>query len=125
MMMTKSAQRKTNRWLDVQIVITTLAMTFTLYLWNLFAGQAPQVVEASGQASNLEMENLVNAEAEGTVVTVIPTAVPTQAPARVSGPIFFGGAAPQAGPVVSNGSSSQAVQPAAAPVIVTNTRSSK
>ncbi len=31
-------QNKTNRWLDVQIVILALAMTFSLSLWNLFAG---------------------------------------------------------------------------------------
>ena len=29
---------KTNRWLDVQVVIATIAMTFVLALWNMFAG---------------------------------------------------------------------------------------
>jgi len=29
---------KTNRWLDVQVVIVAIALTFMLALWNMFAG---------------------------------------------------------------------------------------
>jgi hypothetical protein len=31
-------QNKSNKWLDVQIVLITLFMTISLFLWNLFAG---------------------------------------------------------------------------------------
>jgi hypothetical protein len=34
--------KPTNRWIDVQIVIITLTMTLSLFLWNLFAGSDRQ-----------------------------------------------------------------------------------
>lgn len=33
-----ASTRPAHRWLDVQVVIATLAMTFTLFIWNLLAG---------------------------------------------------------------------------------------
>jgi hypothetical protein len=85
-------QNKTNRWLDIQIVIVTLALTFSLALWNLFAGGSRSV--NSGLASN------VNG------ATVSSSA--SQPQPRV----FLGGSAPQVpsffnapAPVTSTGSS--------------------
>jgi hypothetical protein len=45
-MMTKTGSagqnKPANRWLDVQIVLLTLTMTLSLFLWNLFAGGGRQ-----------------------------------------------------------------------------------
>ena len=90
-------QNKTNRWLDVQIVIVTLALTFSLALWNLFAGGSRSV--NSGTASNVQ-----GAASQGTTLS---SAAP-----RPQGRIYLGGAAPQSpsifnapAPVTSTGSS--------------------
>ena len=83
-------QNKTNRWLDVQIVILTLAMTFSLSLWNLFAG---------GNRS-------------GNPVTASNPRGVAQAysPAQPADRLYLGGAAPRTftnapAPLVSTGSS--------------------
>ena len=95
---------KTNRWLDVQVVIVTLALTFSLTLWNLFAGGSRSVntVAASSQRGKSSPANGSSAA---------PAASAPQAPTR----IFFGGAAPQ--PPSYNAP--------AAPAPVTNTGSSR
>ena len=81
-----------NRWLDVQIVILTLTMTLSLFLWNLFAGgNRPS---NSGATANAQGMNTV-------------ASAPSQPRVR----ILLGGAAPQA--------PSQFPSSAPAPVTVT------
>jgi hypothetical protein len=95
--MTKTGTAKSaNRWLDVQIVILTLTMTLSLFLWNLFAGgNRPS---NSAAAANLQGLNAV-------------AVAPSQPRVR----ILLGGAAPQIQvPSVSRGSSQ-----APAPVTIT------
>jgi hypothetical protein len=66
-----------NRWLDVQIVILTLTMALSLFLWNLFAGgNRPS---NSGATANAQGMNTV-------------AFAPSQPRVR----ILLGGAAPQA-----------------------------
>jgi hypothetical protein len=75
-------QNKTNRWLDVQIVIASLALTFSLALWNLFAGGSRPV-------------STVTASSQRGKAAYAPSAA-TAAPAlQASSPIYLGGAAPQ------------------------------
>jgi len=80
-MMTKTdaamQNKPANRWLDVQIVILTLTMTLSLFLWNLFAG--------GNRPSN--SGTTVNAQGVNTVAFA-----PSQPRVR----ILLGGAAPQA-----------------------------
>jgi hypothetical protein len=85
-------QNKTNRWLDVQIVIATLALTFSLALWNLFAGESRS--GNSAMASN----------SQGTTQS--------SAASVPQGRILLGGSAPQSpsifsapAPVTNTGSS--------------------
>lgn len=85
-------QNKSNRWLDVQVVIFTLALTFSLYLWNLFAGGNRSVNSAT--------------------VTGSQTAGQSSILSQPQGRIYLGGSAPQSpstynapAPVTSTGSS--------------------
>jgi hypothetical protein len=88
--------KSANRWLDVQIVILTLSMALSLFLWNLFAGNSR--TSTSGVTANLQPAQ----------AAFLPQPQP-----RVR--ILLGGAAPQAQvPSVSRGSS----QPPA-PVTIT------
>jgi hypothetical protein len=80
-MMTKTGSagpnKPANRWLDVQIVILTLTMTLSLFLWNLFAG------------SNRPSNTGATANAQGVNTLAVNPSQP-----RVR--ILLGGAAPQA-----------------------------
>jgi hypothetical protein len=109
-------QNKTNRWLDVQIVIFSLALTFSLSLWNRFAGNNQPV-------SNPK---------EAALPT--PAASPSQPAAAAI--IYLGGPAPQplsflpeptqslsSGNLVFDSSPSNSPAPAPAPV--TSTGSSR
>jgi hypothetical protein len=71
-------QNKTNRWLEVQIVITTLALTYGLVLWNFFAG--------GSRALNT-----------GVAPSAQSPIIPASAP-QFTGRIFFGGMAPGSAP---------------------------
>jgi len=71
-------QNKTNKWLDVQIVIITLFMTISLFLWNLFAG---------GSRST---STVITTSAP---VNPLPASSAQAQPSRVR--ILLGGAAPQ------------------------------
>jgi hypothetical protein len=96
-MATKTAANKpANRWLDVQIVVATLAMTLTLFMWNIFAGSS----------------RLVNT---GTVTNPQTASVPNANPAQSSVRILFGSQAPQAASISNPPSRSSAP----APVVVT------
>ena len=89
-------QNKTaNRWLDVQIVILTIAMTASLFLWNLFAG-GNNSTSSGNQASAQEVP--------ATIAQVQP---------RVH--ILLGGSAPQI----------QSQSPSSRPAPVTITGSSR
>ena len=68
-------QNKTNRWLDVQIVIVTLALTFSLALWNLFAGGS-----RSGNSG-------IATSSQGATLSSVAS--------QPQGRIYLGGAAPQ------------------------------
>jgi hypothetical protein len=110
-------QNKPNKsWLDVQIVIITLVMTISLFLWNLFASGSPS--KSTAMTANVQ------------IIPVPPSSAPAQPPAPTqpsalaqpsapaqpgSGLILLGGAAPQK-PSVSR---------AQAPAPVTVTRSSR
>jgi hypothetical protein len=82
-MQTKLAPNKpANRWLDVQIVIATLAMTFVLALWNLFAGTG-----TINNGSNVNSRTQITTSSSS--VSSAPSA---------PGTILFGGSAPSAAP---------------------------
>lgn len=84
--------KSTNRWLDVQIVLVTLTMTLSLFLWNVFAGG--NRTSNSGAAANPQGVNTV-------------AVAPSQPRVR----ILLGGAAPQSPTQFSSG--------APAPVTIT------
>jgi hypothetical protein len=97
--------KNSNRWLDVQVVIMTIAMTASLALWNLFA---------KGQT--------------GTISQVQPT----KAPSSPQVTIYFGNPAPQSQSVAAPSYTAPAdTAPSIsapsnpAPVPVTTTRSSR
>jgi len=107
-------QNKANKWLDVQIVLITLFMTISLFLWNLFAG-------GSRTTSTV---NTTSAPANP-----LPAAsTPTQ-PSNVR--ILLGGAAPQQPSVARAQAPAQAQvkapakAPSKAPAPVTVTSSSR
>lgn len=82
-MQTKSVQNKSaNRWLDVQVVIATLAMTFVLALWNMFAG--------SDRISN----NNANLRSQTTTASSSVSSSPSASGTR----ILLGGSAPSTAP---------------------------
>lgn len=100
--MTKMIGKPANRWLDVQIVIASLGMAFSLFLWNIFAGGSQSTTQpVSTGSTNLAPTTQVDL-------------VPTQAAPHSSGTVLLGGSAPVVQPVVP-------VQPAP----VTHTGSSR
>jgi len=89
--------KSANRWLDVQIVIATLTLTFSLALWNLFAGGSRPVSTGANLTSQSQ-----------SVASPPPASAPLP---QVR--IYLGGAAPQSPSILS------------APEPVTNTSSSR
>ncbi len=130
------------RWLDAQIVLASLAMTFTLVLWNVFSGGRRQGNPQTGAGTIPNPQD--------PTATAVPTEAPTTLP-TASGPtatidpltvhlppikIMLGGKAPPPVQVVVSGSGSQSSgsnhgggsvsgSPASAPPPVTSTGSSK
>jgi hypothetical protein len=101
--------KSANRWLDVQIVIATLTLTFSLALWNLFAGGSRPVSTGANLTSQSQ-----------SVASPPPASapLPVASPPPASAPlpqvrIYLGGAAPQSPSIPS------------APEPVTNTSSSR
>jgi hypothetical protein len=88
--------KTTNRWLDVQIVILTITMTLSLFLWNLFASGNRQTVS-------------------GTVVDTLGISVAGINASQPKVRILLGGAAPKSPGQIS----------ASAPAPVTVTGSSR
>jgi hypothetical protein len=76
-------QNKTKPWLNVQIVVTTFAMTISLALWNIFASSNHPTSSAAAPKTQTT--------GGSQVIDISPPAV-SQSPLR----IFLGGAAPQA-----------------------------
>ena len=70
--------KNANRWLDVQVVIITLVMTISLFLWNLFAG------------GNRQISNVTTASQ---LVDPLPSSSVQTLPSGVR--ILLGGPAPQ------------------------------
>lgn len=85
-MPTVSKKRK-NRWLDVEIVIGSLGMVFTLGLWNVFASGATNSTSQPLTGS----QDTINTNVQAIQV---PTQAPTQAPQSL-GSILFGSAPSQ------------------------------
>ena len=104
--------KNTNRWLDVQIVIITLVMTISLFLWNFFAGGDRSTTTTAASSAPVDPPQ----------VSSIPTP-------QVNVRILLGGAAPQQSSVTNNQTQVQsrpAVKaPAKAPAPVTVTGSSR
>jgi hypothetical protein len=132
-------QNKTKkRWLDVQIILASLAVTGTLALWNVFAKASRPVTPPTGTPSP---------DPSATFTVTPTTAASATATAGLAGPIrlptvhmLLGGKAPVVQPVVvvnspasgGSGSSSSGSGTSAssgttnpAPPPVTNTTSSK
>jgi len=110
-------QNKKNRWLDVQIVIASLTLTFSLALWNLFAGN-------SHPAKSGEMANPTQVISNPKRAAA-PT--PSSQPATI---IYLGGPAPRSIsylPPASQAQSSSAPDsessPSSAPVSVSSSSS--
>lgn len=80
-----SAKKTSRNWNDVQMAIAAVAMTFTLALWNLFAG--PDRAEAARKA--VEQPQTVPVPTEAPVAALNPTPMP------IVKIIFGNGAAPQ------------------------------
>lgn len=85
--MTKTSGKPTNRWLDVQIVIGSLGMAFSLFLWNLFASGSNNIT-VTQPVTNVQ-------EPVNTSVPVVQV-VPTQAAPQTLGTWFFGSSVSQA-----------------------------
>jgi len=128
--MTKPGSKPANRWLDVQIVIATMAMTFSLFLWNTFAGAQSSLATLSVPEPQISLPpDQGGSQGSGSAakLNVAPTAVPADVntnPAQPQpqpqsfGTILLGGSAPQT-------SSVSAGSVGGAPVPVTTTRSSR
>jgi hypothetical protein len=86
-MMTKTNGKPTNRWLDVQIVIGSLGMAFSLFLWNIFA---------SG-SNNTVIQPVTNVQ-DSINTNVQAIQVPTQAASQSLGTILLGGSTSQVQP---------------------------
>jgi hypothetical protein len=96
-------KRTGNRWLDIQIVIATLAMTFTLALWNIFAG-----------ASRADaVQTVTQTETKPTTNTAV------QQSALPATRLYLGGSAPQAAPSISSAPAASSPVSAPAPAVVT------
>jgi hypothetical protein len=99
--------KSTHRWLDVQIVLITLFMTISLFLWNLFAGGSRP--SSTAAASN-------------TQASPLPASSVQAQPGSVR--ILLGGAAPQK-PSVERAQAPSQAPAKKAPAPVTTTSSSR
>ena len=87
-------KKPTHRWLDMQVVIGTLALTMSLGLWRLFAVAPPQ---ASAGAAPTAM-------GPSPVSPTPSSPIPSVSAPLSTGRILLGGAAPRP-PSASGGSS--------------------
>jgi hypothetical protein len=107
------------RWLDAQIVIASLAMTFTLALWNLFASGGPKGSATQSTVQDPQVPEPTSTQVPAATGTAVVLPSGQLAPMKV----LLGGKAPVAPVVVSSsGRGSSGSRSASAPV--TTTRSS-
>ncbi len=86
-------------WNDIQLVIATGSMAFSLIFWNMFAGpdREAAIKRAQEQAAQLPMDPVQ-------IVTPMVETQPTaQSVVLPSGPILLGGTAPQTQIIVQTG----------------------
>jgi len=98
-MANKSAPRN---WNDIQIVIATGSMAFTLAFWNLFAGPDREAAVKRAQ----EQAALPPAQPTQTAASafeVQPTSTLQGTTLQGNGPILLGGSAPQTQIIVRTG----------------------
>jgi hypothetical protein len=107
--------KSNNRWLDVQIIIASLAVTSTLGLWNLFVKGSHPVASSTDNANPDPTATFVFTP--NPTATAYPTATATLDPlAPIHLPkvhILLGGSLPV--PVVAQPAASSSSQPASAP----------
>lgn len=83
---------KTKNWTDVELIMSSISIAFTLGFWGLFASKQKTGADVLGQVS------LVDAAGSGTAISA--TAMPsTLLPGQT---IFFAAATPQPSTVVSS-----------------------
>ena len=87
--MIKTNGKPTNRWLDVQIVIGSLGMAFSLFLWNIFAS-----------GSNTTVTQPITSAQDSINTNAQITQVPTQATSQLAGTWLFGSSTTQVQPAV-------------------------
>jgi hypothetical protein len=81
--------RSTKKWLDIQIVIATLAMTFVLALWNLFARESRSVASVVVVEPLVQPASAVNSSAQPQTRILLGGPAPqAQSPSVVSIPLF-------------------------------------
>jgi hypothetical protein len=81
-------------WNDVQIVIATISMAFTLALWNLFAG--PDRETALKRAQTQPTQQPIGQSPVPIITQPVPTALG-------DGVLLLGGSAPQTTVIVRSG----------------------
>ena len=129
-----------NRWLDVQIILASLAVTSTVALWNIFARGTRPVASQTG-APNLDptatLTSIPNPTATAVATAIATVTTDPNAPIQLPKVhILLGGQLPVAQVVVApppsvGNTSTQASQPKASggskssPPPVTKTSSSK
>ncbi|MBK8821622.1 MAG: hypothetical protein IPN58_03160 [Anaerolineales bacterium] len=86
-------------WNDIQLVIATGSMAFSLIFWNMFAGpdREAAIKRAQEQAAQPPMDPVQ------IVTPVVETQPTAQGAALPSGPILLGGTAPQTQIIVQTG----------------------
>ncbi len=131
-------KRPRNRWLDIQVILASLAVTFSLGLWNVFAkGSRPLTSTITPPTPDPTSTFTFTPAPDPTATPTVDPSAPLHLP-KVH--LLLGGSMPVA-PVVqaasSNGSSAGSSKtqnnaqkgggsnPASAPPPVTNTGSSK
>jgi hypothetical protein len=98
--------RSKNRWLDIQILLASLAMTFTLGLWNMFA-RGSRLVASTVIPPTPDPASIFTFTPDPTATAPMDPSAPVRIP-RVH--ILLGGKMPVA-PVVVAASSADASNP--------------
>jgi hypothetical protein len=119
-------QNKNNRWLDVQIVIVSLSLTFSLALWNQFAGDS-QPLNSQGVSNPTDPALLVPASQPAPIIYLGgPAPKPTSSLPEPTQSLSPGASGSDSSPSnASLSASSPSSAPAPAPAPVTSTGSSK
>lgn len=100
-------------WNDIQLTIAAASLALTLVFWNLFAGPdrvaALKRVQEQAALDQAERERIAQEQALQAQAASLQQPLPAApqvaaqpAPTQLSGPIFFGGSAPQT-VIIQNG----------------------